>query len=65
MYDVLSCVSYVLLNIKGFIICKRGISVCQQCLDIFVLAISFRNISKDLNFKPDDNCMSPFGQAPR
>jgi len=26
-----------------------------------VVAMSFHSISKDLNFKPDDNCMSPLG----
>jgi hypothetical protein len=46
--------------------CKRGIVVCKQYLDSFNfmnVAMSFHNISKDLNVKPDDNCMSPLGQT--
>jgi hypothetical protein len=30
-----------------------------------VEAMSFRNISKDLDFRPDDNCLSPIGQSMR
>jgi len=30
-----------------------------------VIAMSLHNISTDLDFKPDDNHMSPFGQTRR
>jgi len=46
----------VLSYVTGFIIGKRGTVVCKQYLDTFV--------SEDLNFQPDDKCVSPVGQAP-
>jgi len=55
----------LLSYVSGFIICKRGIVVCKHYLDISVVAISFHNISKDLTFKPDDNCVSLLDQVPR
>jgi len=46
----------VLSYLTGFNIGKRGTVLCNQYLDTFV--------SEDLNFQPDDNCVTPVGQAP-
>jgi ATP-dependent protease Clp ATPase subunit len=51
---------------RSVVICNRCIVVCKQYLDMNfmnVVATSFHNISKDLDFKPDDNCVSPLGQT--
>jgi len=55
----------VLSHLREFIICKRGFVIYKHYLDIFVVTISFHNISKDLTLKPDDNCVSLLDHVPR
>jgi hypothetical protein len=55
----------LLSYVRGFIICKRDIVVSKYYLEIFVVGISFHNISKYLTFKPDDNYVSLLDQVPR
>jgi hypothetical protein len=47
----------LLSYVRGFIIGKISIAVFKQYPDTLV--------SKNPNFKPEGNCMSPLGQAPR
>jgi hypothetical protein len=44
---------------------KTVIIVCKQFNFINFVAMSFYNTSKALDFKPDDNCVSPCGQTGR
>ena len=47
---------------------KLIIVVCKQSWHnsfMNIVTVYFHNISKDLDFKPDDNCVSPLGQTGR
>jgi hypothetical protein len=66
MYFDIQVVRDVLQIHRSIVTCKRCIVVCKQYLGMYfinVVAMSFHNISNNLDFKPDDNCSSPFGQT--